>query len=156
MRITQYDQLSVFWMFSLLWNEITYIFLFAITTAGVVPSGGRKMFPCTPSILQIIHVFYFWYFEISGNILIKIIVMFRTIFSTAFCFFWPSFRIEMLWLAWLPWVKFSKFQYNRLAFIASLLWVTDEDSLSEIVQYDGPLSVLWKFSLLSKELNFIF
>ena len=30
----------------------------------------------------------------------------------------------------------TKLKYNLLAFIANLLWVTDEDSLPEIAQYD--------------------
>ena len=41
--------------------------LFAITAAGVVPCGGSKTSPRTSSIAQII--FYFWFFEINGNIL---------------------------------------------------------------------------------------
>ena len=54
-------------MFSLLSNELAFIFLFAITAAGVVLCGGPKMSPCTSSVVQII--FYFWFFEINGNIL---------------------------------------------------------------------------------------
>ena len=41
--------------------------LFAITAAGVVPCGGHKKAPRTPSIVQII--FSFWSFEISEGIL---------------------------------------------------------------------------------------
>ena len=36
----------------------------------------------------------------------------------------------------LPRVKFTKLQYNLMVFIATLLRVTDEDSLSEIALYD--------------------
>ena len=43
------------------------IFLFAFTAAGVVQCGGRKTFPPTSTIEQII--FYVWSFEISVNIL---------------------------------------------------------------------------------------
>ena len=52
---------------SLLSQELTFIFVFAITAAGVVPCGGPKTSPSTSSIVQII--FYFWSFEINGNIL---------------------------------------------------------------------------------------
>ena len=41
--------------------------LFAITTAGVMLCSGPKKSPRTSSIVQII--FYFWSFEINGNIL---------------------------------------------------------------------------------------
>ena len=42
---------------------------FVVTAAGVVPCGSPKKGPrtCTSSIVQFI--FYFWAFEISGNIL---------------------------------------------------------------------------------------
>ena len=40
--------------------------LFAITAAGVVPCGSRKMSPRTSFIVQII--FSFWSFEISEGI----------------------------------------------------------------------------------------
>ena len=43
------------------------LFLFAITAAGVVPSGGLKKLPRTSSIVQFI--FSFLYFEISEGIL---------------------------------------------------------------------------------------
>ena len=55
--------LSVFIAFK---GSYIYI-LFAITAAGVVLCGGPKMSPRTSSIVQVI--FYFWSFEISGNIL---------------------------------------------------------------------------------------
>ena len=42
------------------------LFLFAITAAGVVPCGGRKMSTPTSSVVQII--FSYWSFEISDNI----------------------------------------------------------------------------------------
>ena len=41
----------------------------------------------------------------------------------------------------LPCDKYTKLQYNHLTLIASLSRVTDEDFLSEIVQYD-PRTVL--------------
>ena len=54
-------------MFSLLSKELTFILLFAITAAGVVPCGGLKKSPRSSSIVQII--FYFRSFEVNGNIL---------------------------------------------------------------------------------------
>ena len=54
-------------VFSLLSKELTFIFLFAITVAGVVPCGGPKKTSRTSSIVQII--FYVWFFEINGHIL---------------------------------------------------------------------------------------
>ena len=44
-----------------------FLFLFAITAAGVVPCGGPKKSPRTSSIVQII--FSFWSFEVSEGIL---------------------------------------------------------------------------------------
>ena len=44
-----------------------FLFLFAITAAGVVPCGGRKKSPRTSSIVQVI--FSFWSFEIREDIL---------------------------------------------------------------------------------------
>ena len=53
---------------SLLLKDISFfLILFAITSAGVVPSGGPKMSPSTSSIVQII--FSIWSFEISEDIL---------------------------------------------------------------------------------------
>ena len=46
--------------------RINYPKLRNITAAGVVPCDGRKKSPRTSSIAQII--FYFWSFEIIGNI----------------------------------------------------------------------------------------
>ena len=43
------------------------IFLFAITAVGVVPRGGPKKSPRTPTIVQFI--FSFWSFEFSERIL---------------------------------------------------------------------------------------
>ena len=50
--------------FSLLSKELTFIYHYR---ACVVPCGGPKKSPRTSPIVQI--VFYFWPFEISGNIL---------------------------------------------------------------------------------------
>ena len=44
-----------------------FLLLFAFIAACVVPCGGRKTSPSTPTIVQFI--FYFWSFEISVNIL---------------------------------------------------------------------------------------
>ena len=52
-------------MFSLLSKELTFLFLFAITAAGVVPCGGPQKSSGTSSIVQII--FYFWW-EYSENL----------------------------------------------------------------------------------------
>ena len=54
-------------MSPLLLKELTIIFLFVVTAAGVVPCGIPKKRPGTSSIVQF--VFYFWSFEISRNIL---------------------------------------------------------------------------------------
>ena len=56
------------------------LFLFPITAAGVVPSGGPQKSPRTSSIVQII--FSSWSFEISEGILRvqKIIYWLRLIF----------------------------------------------------------------------------
>ena len=54
-------------MFSLLSEELTFTFVFAITAAGVVPCSGPKKSPRTSFIVQII--FHVWSFEINGNIL---------------------------------------------------------------------------------------
>ena len=51
----------------LAFNTISVLFLFAISAAGVVPSGGPKKSPYTSSIVQI--MFSFWSFEISEGIL---------------------------------------------------------------------------------------
>ena len=53
-------------VFSALKGTHFYI-LFVVTAAGVVLSGSPKKQPCTSSIVQFI--FFFWSFEISGNIL---------------------------------------------------------------------------------------
>ena len=58
---------SFFGMFSLLVKEPIFIFLFAVTAAGVVPRGSPKKWPRISSIVQFI--FYFWSFKISRNIL---------------------------------------------------------------------------------------
>ena len=65
-----------------------FLFLFAITAAGVVPCGGPEMSPRTSSIVQII--FSFSSFEISGGILRnqKIINGFDS-FSHQYLIFWP-------------------------------------------------------------------
>ena len=47
-----------------------FLFLFAITAAGVVPCGGPKKFPHISSIVQII--FPFWSFAIREGILRKL------------------------------------------------------------------------------------
>ena len=52
---------------ALLSKDLTLIILFAITAAGFVSCGGPKKSPRTSTIVQII--FYFWSFEINGNIL---------------------------------------------------------------------------------------
>ena len=44
-----------------------FYILFVVTAAGLVPCGSPKKRPRTSSIVQFI--FYFWSFEISGNIL---------------------------------------------------------------------------------------
>ena len=62
-NMTHVLSLSVFIAF----KGTNFLFLFAITAAGVVPCGGPKMSPFTSSIVQII--FYLWSFEINGNIL---------------------------------------------------------------------------------------
>ena len=54
-------------MFSLLFKEINFVFLFAFTAAGVVQCGGRKTSGSTSNIEQFL--FYFVSFEISVNIL---------------------------------------------------------------------------------------
>ena len=54
--------MSVFTAFK---GTVTFIFLYAINAAGVVPCDGRKKFPHTSAIVQII--FYSWSFKISGN-----------------------------------------------------------------------------------------
>ena len=43
-----------------------FYFLFVVTAAGVVPCGSPKKRPRTSSI--VLFIFYFWSFEISGNI----------------------------------------------------------------------------------------
>ena len=48
-----------------------------------------------------------------------------------------------------------KLQYSSLVYIAGLLRVADEDSLSEIAQYDSSYFV-GMFPLLSGELTFVF
>ena len=53
-------------VFSALKGTHFYI-LFVVTAAGVVLCGSPKKQPCTASIVQFI--FFFWSFEISGNIL---------------------------------------------------------------------------------------
>ena len=58
---------SFFRMSPLLLKELTIIFLFVVTAAGVVPCSIPKKRPRTSSIVQFI--FYFWSFEISRNIL---------------------------------------------------------------------------------------
>ena len=66
---------------------------FAITAAGVVPCDGAKKSPRTSSIVQII--FYFWFFEISGNILrIEKLVLCLEAYSRQHLAFRPHFRIE--------------------------------------------------------------
>ena len=62
-------------LFSLLTNvfitlkELTFVFLFAFTAAGVVQCGGRKMSPRTSTIVQFI--FHVWSFEVREHILIN-------------------------------------------------------------------------------------
>ena len=62
-NMTNALSLSVFIAF----KGTKFLFLFAIIAAGVVPCGSRKMYPRVSFIVQII--FYFWSFEINGNIL---------------------------------------------------------------------------------------
>ena len=50
-------------------NDLKRYVLFAITAAGDVPYGGPKTSPRSSSIVQIIHIFSFWSFEISEGIL---------------------------------------------------------------------------------------
>ena len=61
---------------------------FVVTAAGDVPCGSPKKRPRTSSIVQFI--FYFWSFEISGNILgNKKYHRFRFIYSNQFKLFEP-------------------------------------------------------------------
>ena len=53
---------------SFLLKELIFIlFLFAFTAAGVIQCGGRKTSLRTWTIVQ--YIFYFWFFDISENIL---------------------------------------------------------------------------------------
>ena len=54
-------------MFSLLLKDLSFYFLFAITSAGVMPCGDPKRSPRASSIVQI--KFSYWSFEISEDIL---------------------------------------------------------------------------------------
>ena len=73
--------------------------------------------------------------------------MSRTIYDSVLLF-GPTLELKSLWYR-LPLDKSTKLQYNLLAFIASLLRVTDEDSLSDMTH-------ALVFSLLSKELTLYF
>ena len=53
-------------MFAVLKGSQFY-FLFSITAAGDVPCGDLKKSPRTSPMLQIIHVFFFWSYEISDD-----------------------------------------------------------------------------------------
>ena len=51
-------------------NGTQFLSLFALTAASVVQFGGRETSPRTPTIVQFIfYFFFFWSFEMSVNIL---------------------------------------------------------------------------------------
>ena len=79
------------WVFSLLKKNLTFLFLFAITAAGVVSCGCNKKSSRTSSILQI--TFYFWSFEINGNILRILNSLYLEPYTRQYFAFWPNFRM---------------------------------------------------------------
>ena len=101
-----------------------------MTAADVVPCGGPKKYPRTPSIVQII--IFFRSFEISKDIYcvqntyvykhtskqcFNYLTQFRNVFDLGFSY------------------NFLKLQHYSLASVAKLKRATDEGSLPEIAQY---------------------
>ena len=108
--------------------------------------GSPKQQPRTSSIVQFI--LFVWYFEIGGNIL-RNFYMFRPMYSKQAFVILTPFGLILIFLL------DALLSIITLAFIASSLRVTEEHLFFETVQ-SGPYSSFECFSLLLKELTFIF